>query len=76
MEKIHDKLIRIGVAHSTSTKQCDIRIFFVSSGRSLLDLNDTLRCALVVIHNFESDFTFKTLKSRICYFIFYIVILF
>ena len=31
MEKIHDKLIRIGVAHFTSmsTKQCDIRSFFV-----------------------------------------------
>ena len=29
MEKIHDKLIRIGVAHVTSmsTKQCDIRSF-------------------------------------------------
>ena len=35
MEKIHDKLIRIGVAHFTSlsTKQCDIRSFFVSSER-------------------------------------------
>ncbi len=42
MEKIHDKLIRIGVAHLTSTKQCDIRSFFVSSERSLHDLNDTL----------------------------------
>ena len=44
MEKIHDKLIRIGVAHlpSMSTKQCDIRSFFVSSERSLPDLNDTL----------------------------------
>ena len=42
MEKIHDKLIRIGVAHLTSTKQCDIRSFFVSSERSLPDLNDTL----------------------------------
>ena len=44
MEEIHDKLIRIGVAHLTSmsTKQCDIRSFFVSSERSLLDLNDTL----------------------------------
>ena len=37
MKKIHDKLIRIGVAHliSMSTKQCDIRSFFVSSKRSL-----------------------------------------
>ena len=44
IEKIHDKLIRIGVAHLTSmsTKQCDIRSFFVSSERSLPDLNDTL----------------------------------
>ena len=43
MEKIHDKLIRIGVAHltSTSTKQCDIWSFFVSSERSLPNLNDT-----------------------------------
>ena len=44
MEKIHDKLIGIDVAHVTSmsTKQCDIRSFFVSSERSLPDLNDTL----------------------------------
>ena len=62
MEKSHDKLIRIGVAHLTSTKQCDIRSFFVSSERSLPDLNDTLWCALVVIHNFELDFTFKNIE--------------
>ena len=44
MEKIHDKLTIIGVAHltSTSTRQCDIRSFFVCSERYLLDLNDTL----------------------------------
>ena len=42
MEKIHDKLIRIGVAHLTSTEQCDIRSFFISSERSLPNLNDTL----------------------------------
>jgi hypothetical protein len=42
MEKIHDKLIRIGVGHLTSLQQCDIRSFFVSSERSLPDLNDTL----------------------------------
>ena len=44
MGKIHDKLIRIGVAHLTSmsTKPCDIKSFFVSHERSLLDLNDTL----------------------------------
>ena len=44
MEKIHEKLIRFGVAHltSTSTKQCDIRSLFVSSERSLHDLNGTL----------------------------------
>ncbi len=59
---IHDKLIRIGVAHLTSTKQCDIRSFFVSSERSLPDLNDTLWCVLVVIHNFELDFTFKDIE--------------
>ena len=39
-----DELIRIGVAHlaSMSTKQYDIRSFFVSSERSLPDLNGTL----------------------------------
>jgi hypothetical protein len=44
MEKIHDKLIKIGVAHLTSmpTKQCDIRRFFGSNERSSPDLNDTL----------------------------------
>ena len=44
MEKIHDKLVRIGVAHLTSmsTKQCDIRSFIVCSERSLPDLNNTL----------------------------------
>ena len=35
-----------------------IRSFFVFSGRSLPDLSDTSWCALVVIHNFELDFTF------------------
>ena len=65
-----------GFGHLTSLKQCDIRSFFVSSERSLPDLNDTLWCALVVIHNFELDFTSKTLKSCICYFLFYIVISF
>ena len=55
MEKIHDKLIRIGVAHLTSTKQCDIRSF-VSSERSLYDLNDILWCAL------ELDSTFKNIE--------------
>ena len=30
-DKSHDKLIRIGVAHLTSTKQCDIRSFLISS---------------------------------------------
>ena len=48
----------------------DIRSFFVCSERFLPDLNDTLWCARVVIHNFEVDFTSKTLKSRICLFIF------
>ena len=44
MEKIHDKLIGIDVAHLTSmsTKQCDLRSFFVSSEGSLPDFNDTL----------------------------------
>ena len=46
MEKIHDKLIRIDIAHLTSmsTKQCDIMSFFVSSERSLPDANDTFLC--------------------------------
>ena len=44
MGTIHDKLIIIGVAHLTSisTKQCDNRNLFVSTKRSLPDLNDTL----------------------------------
>ena len=64
IEKIHDKLIRIGVAHLTSmsTKQCDIRSFFVSSERSLLDLNDTLWCAIFVIQDFEFDFIFENIE--------------
>ena len=43
MEKINDKLTRNGVANLTSmsAKQCDVRSFFVSSERSLHDLNDT-----------------------------------
>ena len=37
MGKIHDKLIRIGVAHLTSMsiEQCDVRSFFVSSEREV-----------------------------------------
>ena len=31
MGKIHDKLIRIGVAHITKQNKCDIRSFFVFS---------------------------------------------
>ena len=60
MEKVHDKLIRIGVGHSTSmsTKQCDIRSFFVSSERSLLDLSDTIWCAIFVIQASEFDSVF------------------
>ena len=58
----YDKLARIGVAHSTSTKQCDFGSFSVSSERSFPDLNDTLRCALLVIHKFELDFTFKNVE--------------
>ena len=44
MERIQEKLIKIGVAHltSTSTKQCDIRSFLISSERSLFDHNETL----------------------------------
>ena len=44
MDKIHNKLVRISIAHLTSlsTKQCDIKSSFVSSVRSLSDPNDTL----------------------------------
>ena len=44
LRKIHDKLTRSGVTHltSTSTKQFDIRSFFISSETSLPNLNDTL----------------------------------
>ena len=45
-----------------STKQCDIRSFFVSSERSLLDLNDTLWCAIFVFQAFEFDFIFKNIE--------------
>lgn len=38
MEKIHDKLITIGVGHLTSLKECDIRNFFVLGESSLPDL--------------------------------------
>ena len=58
--KIHDKLIRIGVAHLTSmsTKQCGIRSFFVFSERSLPNLNETLWWAIFVTQAVEFDFTF------------------
>ena len=62
LKKSHDRLTRIGVTHLTSTKQCDIRSFFVSPERSLPDLNDTTWCALVVIHKFKLDFTFKHIE--------------
>ena len=41
MEKIHDKLIRIGVAYFTSmsTKQCVINGLFVSNNTFLLVMN-------------------------------------
>ena len=44
-----------------STKQCDIRSFFVSSKRSLPDLNGTLRRAIFVIQAFEFHFIFKNI---------------
>ena len=53
-----------------------IRSFFVFSERSLPDLIDTLWCALVVIDNFELDFTFKNTQVSYSLFIFYIAILF
>ena len=51
-----------------------ITSFFVYSERSLHDLNDTLWCALVAIHNFELDLHSKALKFHICCFLFYMVI--
>jgi hypothetical protein len=42
MERIHDKLTSIGVAHLTSTKQCDIRSFLLLSVRPFIDLNEAL----------------------------------
>ena len=63
MEEIHDKLIRIGVAHLTSmsTKQCDIRSFFVSSEKSLPNLNDTRLCAIFDIQAIEFDFILENI---------------
>ena len=62
--KIHDKHIRIGVAHLTSmsTKQCDSRSFFVSSERPLPDLKDTLWCVIFVIQNFKIISIFKNIE--------------
>jgi hypothetical protein len=42
MEKICDKLTKIGVVHLTSTKQCDIRSFLLVSVRPLIGLNEAL----------------------------------
>ena len=41
LDKSHDKLFKLGVTHLTSTKQCDIRSFFVSTVRSLPYFNVT-----------------------------------
>jgi hypothetical protein len=43
MERICDKLTSIGIAHFTSTKQCDIRSFLLPSVRPFIDLNEALR---------------------------------
>jgi hypothetical protein len=42
MERIYDKLTSIGVAHLTSTKQCDNRSFLLPSVRSFINLNEAL----------------------------------
>jgi hypothetical protein len=42
MERIYDKLISIGIAHLTSTKQCDIRSFLLPSVSPFIDLNEAL----------------------------------
>jgi hypothetical protein len=42
MEKICDKLISIGIAPLTSTKQYDIRSFLLPSMRPFIDLNEAL----------------------------------
>jgi hypothetical protein len=42
MERICDKLTNIGIAHLTSTKQCDIRSFLLPSVRPLIDLDEAL----------------------------------
>ena len=47
-----------------------IRRFFDSSERSLPDLNDTLWCALAVIHNLEWDYTFK--NNEVSYLLFFL----
>ena len=39
----------VNISAHLSKKQCDIRSFFVSNERSLLDLNDTLSCAIFVV---------------------------
>ena len=54
-----------------STKQCDIKSFFIFSERSLLDLNDTLWCAIFFIQAFEFDLI---LNSHLSYFLLNIVI--
>ena len=53
----------IGISAYLVAKQCDIRNFFVSSERSLPDLNDTLWYAILVIQAFEFDFIFKDIQS-------------
>ena len=76
MEKTRDKLIRIGVAHLTSmsTKQCDIRRFFVSSERSLPNLNDHYDVLSLLFKLLNLILYLKTLNSHLCYFLSSIVI--
>jgi hypothetical protein len=42
MERIYDKLTSIGVAHLTSTKQCNIRYFLSPNVRPFIDFNEAL----------------------------------
>jgi hypothetical protein len=42
MERICNKLTKIGVVHMTSTKQCDVRSFLLPNVRPLIGLNKVL----------------------------------
>ena len=63
----------VNISARLSAQQRDIRNFFVSSERSLSDLNDTLWCAIFVVQAFEFDFIYKKVNSYLCYFLLKIV---